>query len=55
MVRYKTLFISDSSENRDKYNGLMGDNTLASFDGGNIIVKVHDKRYDIRRENIWLS
>lgn len=55
MVRYKTLFISDSSENRGKYNGLMGDNTLASFDGGNIIVKVHDKRYDIRRENIWLS
>ena len=54
-VRYKTLFISDSNENKGKYDGLMGDDTLAAFDGGNLTVKIHDDKYDIGRENIWLS
>ncbi len=54
-VRYKTLFISDSNENKGKYDGLMSDDTLAAFDGGNLTVKIHDDKYDIGRENIWLS
>ena len=54
-VRYKTLFISDSYENKDKYENIMCDGTLASFDGGDLTVKIYDKRYDIGRENVWLS
>ena len=51
------LIISDSSKNKRRYKKIpQEENVIMTYDGGNIAIRIYgDRRYELRRENNWLS
>ncbi len=57
LLKYKTLIVSDSNENKDKYKKLSKyQSTMNTYDGGNIVIRLkNNNEFETRRESSWLS